>query len=76
MEKKLFNFYLDNDIKTKCITKLEGIMGKKEKGAFASLIRVLLKQFLLCDAEKSAQIVEEVNDEYEYSQIKNKRSSM
>ena len=76
MEKRLFNFYLDEDIKTRCIDKLERSMGKKEKGAFASLIRVLLKQFLLYDNNISKDIIDKVNDEYAYSQIKNKRSTM
>lgn len=75
--KKLFNFYLDDNIKEAAIKKLEDKMGKREKGAFASLIRVMLNDFVLNkDDAYINELIKLVETEYAYSQLKNKRSTM
>ena len=77
MEKRLFNFYLDDSTKDAAILKLEKYMGKKEKGALSSLIRVMLKNFVMTtDSDEIAALIEKVDEEYYYSQLKNKRSTM
>lgn len=44
--KRLFNFYLDDDVRKKCNEKLANLLGETTKGALASLIRVQLEEFL------------------------------
>ena len=74
--KKLFNFYLEDSIKEQAIKKLEVIMGKREKGAFASLIRVMISNFVFSNDDKYIDdLIKLVDKEYAYSN-KNKRSSM
>ena len=72
--KKLFNFYLEDDVKKQVTQKLEDTMGKTEKGALAALIRVLLQKFMLDD--DVVDLCKAVAEEYEYTQTKNKRSKM
>lgn len=75
--KALFNFYLDDAMKEEARTKIETICGKQEKGQLASLIRVLLKRFLMCDDyDVLNNIAEDVENEYVTTQLKNKRSIM
>ena len=50
--KSLFNFYLDDDIKSQTQDKLIRLTGDQPKGQIAALIRVLLKQFVATPDEK------------------------
>lgn len=73
--KRLFNFYLDDDIRNEANDKLERIIGEKPKGTLAALIRVLLKQFLATPDEKiNPLLIQAIEAEYEYSAKLNKRS--
>ena len=73
--KRLFNFYLDDDLREKAYYKLERLVGEKPKGTLASLIRVQLKQFLATPDEKiNPLLVQAIEAEYEYSAKLNKRS--
>lgn len=73
--KKLFNFYLDDNMKEAATAKLEALMGKTEKGALASLIRVMLRNFLM-NNDVDMSLITEVAEEYEYSQRRKTRSRM
>ncbi len=75
--KTLFNFYLDDDVKQEAIEKLVRLSGDKPKGQLASLIRVLLRQFIATPDEKvNKLLIEAVAAEYEYSAKLNKRSRL
>lgn len=75
--KQLFNFYLEDDDKTKAMEKLNRLLGEQAKGQLASLLRVMLKQFLYTPDDKvSKDLLEAVDAEYTYSTIKNKRSKL
>ena len=78
MERKsLFNFYLDDDLKKDAINKINRLAGGKPKGQLASLLRILLRQFVMTPDEKiNPLVVEALDAEYEYSQTKNKRSNL
>jgi len=73
--KRLFNFYLDDSVKNAAVRKLEAKMGKKEKGALASLLRVLLNKFVTDDGDCD-ELIRQIEKEYQYSQLKNKRSTL
>lgn len=76
-KKILYNFYIDPDDKEACEKKLEELFGKQEKGQLASLIRILLKQFLATPKEKmNPLLIKAIEAEYVYSQKLNKRSKM
>ena len=76
-KKSLFNFYLDDDVKQQSIDKLERICGKQEKGLLASLLRVMLNQFVNTPDEKiNPLLIDSIKSEYMYSQKKNKRSRL
>ena len=73
--KRLFNFYLGDDVRDSVNDKLERLIGEKPKGTLASLIRVLLKQFIATPDEKvSPLLLQAIEAEYEYSAKLNKRS--
>ena len=78
MEKKsLFNFYLDEETKRQASTKITELCGVQNKGQLASLIRVLLKDFIECDNQAQLiNIAVRVEKEYAYTTKKNKRSSL
>ena len=73
--KRLFNFYLEDSVKDAAVRKLETKMGKKEKGALASLLRVLLNKFVTDDSDCN-ELIKQIEKEYQYSQLKNKRSTL
>lgn len=76
-KKSLFNFYFDDDDKENAINKLIRICGKKEKGQLASLLRVLIKQFIATPDEKvNPLLIQSIEAEYEYSKTLNKRSRL
>ena len=75
--KRLYNFYLDPQMKQELNEKLERLVGEKPKGSLAALIRVQLKQFLATPDEKvNPLLVQAIDAEYEYSAKLNKRSRM
>ena len=75
--KQLFNFYLEDNDKTKATEKLNRLLGEQAKGQLASLLRVMLKQFLYTPDDKvSKDLLEAISAEYTYSTIKNKRSKL
>lgn len=75
---KLFNFYLDDLTKQKVMQKLKANGVETEKGAIASVIRVLLNYFAnLPDGDTlSDYIIEGVTLEYTFTTKKNKRSRL
>lgn len=74
-KKTLFNFYLDNEVKREAQDKLTRLTNDKPKGQLASLIRVLLKQFVATPDEKvNPLLLSAIEAEYEYSAKLNKRS--
>lgn len=77
MSKSLFNFYLDNDLKQQAIEKLTRLNGKQEKGQFAALLRVMIRQFVATPDDKvNPLLLQAVTGEYEYSIKLNKRSKL
>ena len=75
--KQLFNFYLEDCDKINATEKLNRLLGEQAKGQLASLLRVMLKQFLYTPDEKvSKELLEAISAEYTYSTIKNKRSKL
>lgn len=73
----LFNFYLDDDLKTQANKKLVRLNGDKPKGQLASLIRILLKQFVATPDERvNPLLIQAIDAEYAYSAKKNKRSNL
>lgn len=75
--KILTNFYIEEDDKKAAVEKLERLCGRQEKGQFASLMRVMIKQFINTPDEKTNPLLlEAIKAEYVYSQTLNKRSKM
>ena len=75
--KQLFNFYLEDCDKINATEKLNRLLGEQAKGQLASLLRVMLKQFLYTPDDKvSKDLLEAISAEYTYSTIKNKRSKL
>ena len=75
--KSLFNFYLDDEVKVQAQDKLIRLTSDQPKGQLASLIRILLKQFVATPDEKvNPLLIEAISAEYEYSQKLNKRSRL
>lgn len=75
--KILYNFYIEEQDKVSAEHKLIALCGKQEKGQLASLIRVLLKQFLATPDDKvNPLLVKAIEAEYVYNQKLNKRSKM
>lgn len=77
MPKRLFNFYLDEDVKEKAEIKLVKLLGEQPKGQLAALIRVLLKQFVATPDERvNPLLLQAIAAEYEFSTKLNKRSKL
>jgi hypothetical protein len=74
--KTLFNLYLEEEMKKKVTDKLCKLNGDSPKGQLASLIRVLLAMFLDMPDDACNELAKAVQDEYEYTTKKNKRSNM
>ena len=75
--KILTNFYIEESDKQECINKLNRLKGVENKGQFASLLRVLIKQFIATPDDKiNPTLLAAVEAEYTYSQTLNKRSKM
>lgn len=75
MPSNLYNFYISDELKRNVVNKLEACMGKKEKGAMAALIRVLLNQFVNTPTPNPL-LINAIEKEYTYSTKKNKRSRL
>lgn len=76
-KKRIFNFWLDDDVREQATAKLSRMCGDSTKGRLASLIRVLLKQFNATPDEKTNPLlIEATLAEYEFSQTLNKRSRL
>ena len=76
-KKTLYNFYLDDEVKKKCVEKLERLNGKQEKGQLSALIRVLLARFAqVKDENESRDLLDAVALEYEITLHSNKRSKL
>lgn len=77
MPKSLFNFYLDDELKTQVQSKITRLAGDQPKGQVAALIRVLLRQFVATPDERvNPLLIEAIAAEYEYSTKLNKRSRL
>lgn len=75
--KKLFNFYIEENVIEVVQSKLTRLTGDKPKGQVASLIRVLLNQFIHTPDDKvDPLLLDAIVAEYQYTQIKNKRSKL
>lgn len=75
--KRLTNFYIEEDDKIQAEEKLRRLCGQQTKGQFASLLRVLIKQFIVTPDDKiNPMLIEAIDAEYIYSQTLNKRSKM
>lgn len=75
MPKKIFNFYIDDELKEAATAKIVSLTADQPKGQLAALIRVLLKQFVMTK-DVNPLLVEAIAAEYEYSQKLNKRSRL
>lgn len=77
MAKRLFNLYLDEDVKVQASDKINRLAGDQPKGQLAALIRVLLRQFIATPDEKvNPLLIQAIAAEYEYSTTLNKRSKL
>ena len=75
--KRLFNFYLDDDIKKKANDKLTNLLGETTKGALAALIRVQLEKFIEeQDPKVLTELAANVLNNYMECQFSNKRSKL
>ena len=75
--KRIFNFYLDDDIKVVVCNKLNRLNGQENKGQLAALIRTMLKQFAMTPDDKiDKKLLEACKAEYELTTKCNKRSRM
>lgn len=77
MDKTLFNFYIEPELKEKAQAKITRMIGDQPKGQLAALIRVLLRQFVATPDDKTNPLLmEAIAAEYEYTAKKNKRSRL
>lgn len=75
--KRLFNFYLDDDMREEATDKLEELLGGTTKGALASLIRTMIQDFIDCqDKEVLNQLGVKIMSNYMECQHSNKRSRL
>lgn len=73
--KSLFNFYLDDNIKTKAIEKLNNSLGEENKGMLSAYLRVVISDFVK-EPNISKELADKIKQEYSYSTKKNKRSKL
>ena len=75
--KKLTNFYIEESDKAEAEAKLARVCGTKTKGQFASLMRVMVKQFIATPDDKlNPLLIKAIDAEYVQCQTCNKRSRM
>lgn len=75
MSKRLYNFYLDEDLQRAAEKKIVSLTGDQPKGQLAALIRVLLRQFV-AQKEVPQLLIDALAAEYSYSTKLNKRSKL
>lgn len=68
---EVFNFYIDTELKEKAQQKINELLPGHPKGLTASLIRILLLQFV--HNEPSKELLSAVEADYQYYASKNKR---
>ena len=68
---ELFNFYVEKEIKEAAQNKITELLPGHKKGLTASLLRILLIQFL--NSEPSQDLINAVEADYQYYAGKNKR---
>ena len=75
---QLYAFYLDDETKLAVEQRLSMLVPDTKKGAFAALLRVLLREFVALpfDDVSLTSLQEKLEAEYVYSTKKNKRSKM
>lgn len=74
-KKSLFNLYLDDDLKMQVQDKINRLRGEQAKGQVAALVRVLLRQFVATPDDKvNPLLIDALEAEYTFSNLKNKRS--
>jgi hypothetical protein len=74
-KKSLFNLYLDDDLKMQVQDKINRMRGEQAKGQVAALVRVLLRQFVATPDDKvNPLLIDALEAEYTFSNLKNKRS--
>ena len=69
----LCNFYIDDELKAKCVARLEEYIPDAKKGAFAALIRTLLYKFAN-EKNVDPKLIDAVKENYTFTTKKNKRS--
>lgn len=75
--KRLFNFYLDDDVREQATKKINNLLGGTNKGALAALIRSMLNDFVECeDDEQLNTLAIKVMSNYIECQHSNKRSRL
>lgn len=75
---QLYAFYLDEPTKLAVEQRLSMLAPDTKKGAFAALLRVLLREFVALpfDDHSLTSLQEKLEAEYVYSTKKNKRSKL
>lgn len=68
---ELFNFYVERKTKEAVQNKMAELLPGHKKGLTASLLRILLIQFL--HTEPSKELLEAIEADYQYYASKNKR---
>ena len=68
---ELFNFYVDKDTKEAAQNKITELLPGHKKGLTASVIRILLQQFV--NSKPSKEFLDAVEADYQYYASKNKR---
>ena len=68
---ELFNFYVEKETKEAAQNKIAEFLPGHKKGLTASLLRILLIQFL--NTEPSQDLINAVEADYQYYASKNKR---
>ena len=73
----LFNFYVDDDDKSKAIAKLDRLCGNSTKGKLAAFLRIQIKKFNATPDDKiTKELLEAVDAEYVMCKNRNKRSAL
>ena len=68
---ELFNFYVEKETKEAAQNKIAELLPGHKKGLTASLIRILLVQFV--NSQPSQELIKAVEADYQYYASKNKR---
>ena len=75
--KRLFNFYLEDEVRDKANEKLKNLLGETTKGALASLIRVMINDFIAEEDQiKLSKLTADILENYMTCQFSSKRSKL